>query len=419
MQWILTLPALASCGGSGGSSGGNSTSAGSSGASSSSSASGGSSSSVSSSLSSSSGTSSSSTSNSTSSSASSAQLTPAQASYRHGDTLTITQAGGNPQVIHTFLGGAGGVIESPALGAKPANGQGWAFDQLGGPTTIANDAVRGKVLFTPEHDASYNATRRFDPGAPIAEQRYFYKAHWVRNVMTMGGVPYAKSYQWKHERISWQDSVVDTDCEIKVHDLFNNSGGQINFVNRSAASKSTYYTGSTVADNAGWTLMEIMVFTGTQGLNDGKVITRAHHGGETRVRLNRQSEMVYADPSLRLRYFIEQNYFGNFGQKEDGVDNKLPKPDVRELYSDDSRVILGQDTVSGWQRVELRDTPSLQTATVRELQTWTVWNDSITLTLNTGGLSAGSHDLYLCVIDGVDANGWDVVRHALPLRVVV
>ncbi|MFT3734097.1 MAG: hypothetical protein QM776_03590 [Rhodocyclaceae bacterium] len=165
--------------------------------------------------------------------------------------------------------------------------------------------------------------------------------------------------------------------------------------------------------------MEIMVFTGTQGLNDGKVITRTHHGGETRVRLNRQSEVVYNDPSLRLRYFIEQNYFGNFGQKEDGVDNKLPKPDVRELYSDDSRVIVGQDAVSGWQRVELRDTPSLQTATVRELQTWTVWNESITLKLNTGGLGPGEHDLYLCVIDGVDANGWDIVRHALPLRVVV
>ncbi|MFT3734096.1 MAG: hypothetical protein QM776_03585 [Rhodocyclaceae bacterium] len=203
LQWILTLPALASCGGSGGGTGnttaGNNT--GNSGAS-----------------------------NSTaSSSTGSAQLTPAQPSYRHGDTLTLANTGGNPQVIHSFLGGAGGVIESPDLGATPASGQGWVFNKLGGPTTIANDAMRGKVLFTPEDAKNYNATRRFDPGTPIAEQRYLYKAHWVRNVMTMDGKPYSKSYQWKHERISWQDSVVDTDCEIKVHDWLNDSGGQTQF----------------------------------------------------------------------------------------------------------------------------------------------------------------------------------------------
>lgn len=64
-------------------------------------------------------------------------------------------------------------------------------------------------------------------------------------------------------------------------------------------------------------------------------------------RANAQRERIYADPTLRLRYFIEQNYFGNFGQREDGVDNTMPKPQVRELWSDDSRVIVGQAAGSG------------------------------------------------------------------------
>ena len=122
---------------------------------------------------------------------------------------------------------------------------------------------------------------------------------------------------------------------------------------------------------------------------------------------------------MRLRHFIEQNFFGNFGQVEDGVNNPLPKPDVRELWSDDSRVIVGNDARSGWQRVELRDAVSLRDATVRELQAWTSWDNDITLTLNTGGLPAGTLDLFLVVIDGVDAQGWDVVTHSRAIRVVV
>ena len=103
----------------------------------------------------------------------------------------------------------------------------------------------------------------------------------------------------------------------------------------------------------------------------------------------------------------------------DGRSLFIAKPDVRELWSDDSRVIVGNDARSGWQRVELRDAVSLRDATVRELQAWTNWDNNITLTLNTGGLPAGTHDLYLVVIDGVDAQGWDVVMHSRAIRVVV
>jgi hypothetical protein len=165
--------------------------------------------------------------------------------------------------------------------------------------------------------------------------------------------------------------------------------------------------------------MEYMVYTGTQGQNDGKLITRLHKNGKTWVNQNRHAERIYADPTLRLRYFIEQNYFGNFGQDEDGVDNPLPKPQVRELYSDDSRVIVGTDATSGWQRVELRDKVDLQSASVRELQSWSSWNGRIELALNTGGLPAGVHDLFLVVVSGVDANGWDIVTHSVPVRVRV
>ncbi|KZT14197.1 hypothetical protein A1D30_19550 [Acidovorax sp. GW101-3H11] len=339
--------------------------------------------------------------------------------YRHGETISIMGSLGAPNVTQTFLGGSNGPIEMQAVGARMTNGNGWAFSELGRPTQIALDAQRGKVLFTPEDSSNYNATRRFDPGFAIAEKRYFYKAHWVRNVMLLDGQPYAKSYQWKHERVNWENSIVDGDTEIKVHNQIK-VAGLVTYVNRSRTDKSTYWDSHKAPDsNGGWALMEIMVYTGTQGQNDGRLITRLHKDGKTWVNQNRQAERIYADPTMRLRYFIEQNYFGNFGQREDGVDNKLPKPQVRELYSDDSRVIVGNDATSGWQRIELRDAVDLQSATVRELQSWTSWNGRVDLTLNTGGLARGVHDLFLVVISGADANGWDVVSHSVPVRVQV
>lgn len=339
--------------------------------------------------------------------------------YRHGEAVSIAGNFGTANVTQTFLGGSSGPIEAKAVGARMANGNGWAFSELGHPTHIALDPVRGKVLFTPEDSSNYNATRRFDPGFAIAEKRYFYKAHWVRNVMLLDGQPYAKSYQWKHERVNWENSIVDGDTEIKVHNQIK-VAGLVTYVNRSRNDKSTYWDSQKAPDsNGGWALMEIMAYTGTEGQNDGKLITRLHKDGKTWVNQNRQAERIYADPTMRLRYFIEQNYFGNFGQREDGVDNPLPKPQVRELYSDDSRVIVGNDATSGWQRVELRDTVDLRSATVREVQSFTAWNGRIDLTLNAGGLPRGVHDLFLVVVSGVDADGWDVVSHSMPVRVQI
>lgn len=237
--------------------------------------------------------------------------------------------------------------------------------------------------------------------------------------MLLDGVPYSKSYQWKHERINWENSITDGVCEIKVHNWL--TQGAITFVNGSSSQTNTYYGDATSvpSSNGAWTLMEVLVFTGTQDQPDGRVITRVHKNGHTVIGINKQMQRVYADPTKRFRYFLEQNYFGNFGQIEDGVDNPLPKPQTRELWSDDSQIIVGLDSSSGAKRVELRDTVALQTATVRELQDWTQWNGEISLRLNAGGLTPGQHDLFLVVIDGVDANGWDIVSHAQPIRVQV
>lgn len=106
--------------------------------------------------------------------------------------------------------------------------------------TFLGCAKRGKVLFTPEDRDHYNATRHFDPGFAIAEQRYFYKAHWVRSVLLLEGQPYLKSFQWKHERVNWRNTIVDGDCEIKVHDYPNGGGGLMTFVNRSVSDKRVY-----------------------------------------------------------------------------------------------------------------------------------------------------------------------------------
>lgn len=80
---------------------------------------------------------------------------------------------------------------------------------------------------------------------------------------------------------------------------------------------------------------------------------------------------------------------------------------------------LRADAQSGWQRIELRDTPDLRLARVRELQHWNRWDSHIGLRLNTGGLSPGEHELCLVVVDGIDADGWDLVSAAYPIRVRV
>jgi len=338
--------------------------------------------------------------------------------YRHGDLVQLPALRSEPATLTSFLGGAQGRIESSAPDSTPPNGDGWAFSTLGGPTTVRVDAQRGRVLFTPEDPQNYNAVRRFDPGFVIAEQRYVYKAHWVRNVLLLDGVRYTKSYQWKHERLSWQDSVSDTNCELKVHN-WPTSMGPITFVNRNDGSGDTWWGGVAADSNGDWALLEYFLFTGSEGQPDGRVVTRVHKNGQTRISQNRTTT-VYAGPGRRLRYFIEQNYFGNFGQLEDGVDNPLPKPQVREIYSDDSLVQIGLDAVDGWQRLELRDRIDIREASVRELQTWSTWSTSgIEFRLNTGGLAPGLHTLYLVVIDGLDAEGWDRISASYPIEVRV
>ncbi len=340
------------------------------------------------------------------------------ATYRHGDPVTIPGSFGNPDVTHSFLGGAAGPIESTAAGHAPPSGGGWTFNNLGGPTTVRMDPDRGKVLFTPEDANNYNATRRFDSGAGIDPQRFFYKAHFVRNVLLLDGAPYPWSYQWKHERVHWLDSVTDSNCEVKVHD-WPDAQGPETIVTREDGSNQTFWGGARVDSNSGWAMMELMVYTGTRGQNDGKVITRIFKNGHTYIGQNQQAARVYAAGTQQLRYFVEQNYFGNFAQMEFGVDNDSPRPQVRQVWSDDSLVIVGRAPGDGWQRVELRDAVALQDATMRVPQSWTSWNGSIQLDLNTDGLPPGEHDLYLVVVDGIDAQGWDVVDTAMPIHVQV
>lgn len=343
----------------------------------------------------------------------------AAAEVRHGDSVLIPAPIAAPQLSRSFLGGASGRIETGAVGTAPQNGDGWTFNNLGGPTTLQTDPARGAVLFTPMDSLNYNATRRYDPGFAILPQRHVYKAHYVRNVLLLDGLPYTKSYQWKHERISWQNSVVDTQGELKVHN-WPTSMGPITLLNRADASGETWWGGFAADSNGGWALMEIFVYTGSDGGSDGRVVTRVHKNGSTRISQNRVDTRIYSGPERRLRYFVEQNYFGNFGQIEDGVDNTLPKPQVREIYSDDSQVQIGSESQSGWQRIELRDRIDLRDAELRELQDWQRWDSAgIALQLNTGGLPPGLHELNLVVISGLDAEGWDVVSAAYPIQVRV
>lgn len=346
-------------------------------------------------------------------------LVPNKPLYRHGDSLTLQGDFGSNSIHKSFLGGAQGAIEAQAIGATMPNANGWRFSDLGFPTQVAQDAQRGKVLLTQQDSQHYNADRRYDPGFAIPERRHIYKAHYVRNRLQLNGQPFTNSYQWKHERINWENSIVDGWGEIKIHSWMGAEPDVLSFINRDQNDSSVFYGGQAAETNADWALMEILVYTGTQGQADGKLITRVFKNGQTYISENQQDVAIYANSNYRLRYFLEQNYFGNFSQTEAGVDNGLPKPDLRELYSDDSQVLIGLTEHSGWKRVELRDSLDPKQAKIRELQDWQQWEGAIQLQLNTGGLPSGTQDLYLVVIDGVDEQGWDRILASQPIRVQV
>ena len=71
-----------------------------------------------------------------------ADTAPAPA-LRHGDLVTLPGAFGTQDVTRTFLGGAGGPIETLSAGSPMPDGGGWLFNDLGGPTTVALDGQRG------------------------------------------------------------------------------------------------------------------------------------------------------------------------------------------------------------------------------------------------------------------------------------
>lgn len=336
----------------------------------------------------------------------------------HGDEVRLPSPFSAAAMQTSFIGGVDGLIERTDIAASPPSEDGWIFNMLGGVTSVRIDAARDKVLFTPQDNQNYNATRRYDPGFALAQQRHIYKAHWVRNRLLLDGEPYALSYQWKHERLSWQNSVTDTNGEFKVHN-WPGSQGPITFLTRADGSGQTWWGGHAGDSNADWALLEMFVFTGTDGMPDGRVLTRVHKNGQTRISQNRRDQVIHSGPQNRLRYFVEQNYFGNWAQIEYGVDNNHPRPQVRELWSDDSLVQIGLDASSGWQRVELRDAVDLRDAGIRELQGWRIEGGDVVTTLNTGGIAPGEHALYLVMIDGVDADGWDQVLAAHPVLVRV
>jgi len=330
--------------------------------------------------------------------------------YYHGDTVNFTGSFGANTNYKAF---SKPIIESATVGTTPANASNYVFDEpLGYLPTVVNDSERGKVLRTTQDNDHYDSIIKHHLPTSIPENTWVYWSFCQKSNLRLAGNPYPYYFQRKLGRLNYTDTILDGQHpEIKYH-VNSYAGGQYVDENRLfnacdggfsiyGAAQST-----TTCDNT-WHMAEIIVFTGTQGVADGRIIVRGRRGNINTILRDVKNTMVYSD-SQRFNHLLHQEYYGNFGVTAD----EGTKPDLIELFTDSSTIIIGDE------RIDLCDTASSETCTFRENLQWTSWNGNISAKLSLAGLSEGVHTLKKRVITGYDSNGWDIVSSATDIEVI-
>jgi hypothetical protein len=335
---------------------------------------------------------------------------PLVAGNQHGNIAVITGSFGTNTNYKAF---SKSIIDATSIGQTPSNKSNYVFNEpLGYLPLVYNDATRGKVLRTTQDSTHYDSVVKQHLPSNVPENTWVYWSFCQKSNLRLGGSPYPYYFQRKLGRMNYSDTIVDGQHpEVKYH-VNSYAGGQYvdeNRVHNAGDSSTNYGTANSVvtSDNT-WHLAEIIVFTGTQGVSDGRIIVRGSRNGSNLVIKDLKNILIYSD-SQRLRELMQQEYYGNFGVTAD----EGTRPDLIELFADSHCAIIGN------KRVDLCDTSSTSTCTRRENQSWITWNGDITVKLSTAGLSAGSHNMKLRVIDGYDTNGWDVVSATQDITVEV
>jgi len=340
-------------------------------------------------------------------------FTPLVDGNQHGNGVTITGSFGTNTNYKAF---SKSIIDATSIGQTPANKNNYVFNEpLGYLPLTYNDPSRGKVLRTTQDSAHYDSVVKQHLPDYVPENTWLYWSFWQKSNLRLGGVPYPYYFQRKSGRLNFADTIVDGQHpEVKWHTWYTSGG--------SGATENTFYNagddnwgadgvsppGGTPAvklDNT-WFLNEFIVYTGTIGNADGRMILRAHQGGVSFVVRNITTE-IYKD-AQKFKEMMQQEYYGNFGVTA----NEGTRPDLIELFADAHCAIIGN------KRVDLCDAVTTSSCTFRENQQWVTWNGDIRVRLNTAGLSAGSHNMKLRVIEGYDSSGWDIVSATQNITVV-
>ncbi len=321
-------------------------------------------------------------------------------------TFTIEGNFGTNDVVRAF---SDPLIEATPLGALPSNANGIIFDQpTGYPFTVVNDSERGKVLKNIQDSSNYNSALRFAFPASLPENTWFYASSLGKMYLGYEGSPYTGYNQLKIDRLNVVNEITDNStCQIKMHTQVQNGASPSTTTllmndNDPGWGLANQYGGfdESLTDNE-WFMTEFIIFTGTQGGNDGRVIYRILKGGVARLIEDVKNCRIY-DDAQRFNFYLLQGYPGNFGPDAAHA-NDGPQPDVRE-FSRSSLVVI-----QGEKRIDLSTSLDTATAAWRYNIPWSLWDGDITAEKYYKGLSAGTHTIYARVIDGYTSDGWDNV----------
>ena len=316
--------------------------------------------------------------------------------------------------VYTFINGADignpsrafakPLIDAASVGSLPANANGFIFDQpVGGAFAVANDATRGKVLYS--SNPSPSATFRFTTPAALEPQSKYYYSFWIRLYLGLSGSMYPYYFQHKVFRTNSLNDINDN-TGVQTRCFEQNGGGSnalIVFSKDVAGndlSSPTYSpAASLIPPDDTWAFIEVFQQNSDDNVANARFVYRVTKAGATQIGVNKTNYINYYDSSQRTNYLIEQGYLGNFGI----TPNEGTSPDTKR-FSRDSAVYI-QD----WVRYDVSDSLSTQTATRRQNLNYTNSGADSLVTIDTTGWPSGDHTVYIRKITGIDSNGWDVV----------
>jgi len=329
---------------------------------------------------------------------------------QHGNIAIITGSFGENTNYKAF---SKSIIDSTSTGQTPANQGNYIFDEpLGYLPVVYNDSSRGKVLYATQDGSHYDNVIKHHLPTSVPENTWVYWSFYQKTKMQLSGSPYPYYFQRKLGRMNYSDTIIDGQHpEVKYH-VNSYAGGQFVDENRihNAGDDSTRYgdeNAIVTSDNV-WHMAEIIVFTGTQGVADGRIIIRGKRNGVSAVLKDQKNTIIYKD-AQRFSWLLHQEYYGNFGVTADSG----PSPSSIELYTDSSAIVIGN------KRIDLCDTAATNVCTFRENLWWESWSGDIRAKLSTAGLTSGAHNMKMRVIEGYDTNGWDVVSATQDITVEV